>query len=225
MKRLFPLVLGSALIWMGCASSPPKVLWREMLGKSIADFTEPVRDNNADRIWIKNMDDRECDKGCKSGVEIVSCGGDKDSGGAASLLPSPGGLFGLGGGDKAGPAPSPYDALAYEVFSNFLTQKRKGRVIESHHHNYMTEANPETHKKIEVIQEGKIVGTFSSCEDLCALDEAKKRRADKVLAYQILEMKADELLIHLRYSDVKSGMVELSRTLKVTGLSVGDYSF
>src|SRR5688572_22885078 len=140
MKRTLPLALVGALAWVGCASAPPKVYWREMLGKSIADFTEPVRDNNADKVWLRNMD------------------------------------------DKAGaPAPSPFDALAYEVFANYLTQKRKGRVIESHHHNYMTEANPQTHKPIEVIQDGKIVGTYSSCEDLCMLDEAKKRRADKVL--------------------------------------------
>src|SRR5262249_22267942 len=104
-------------------------------------------------------------------------------------------------------------------------QKHKGKVIESHHHNYMTDSNVLTHKKIEVIADGKVTGTFDSCEDLCILDEAKKRRADKILAYQILEMKNDEMLIHLRFSDSKTGLVELARTLRVVGMSVSDSSF
>ena len=92
-------------------------------------------------------------------------------------------------------------------------------------HNYMTEVVIDTHKRVDVVADGKSVGTFQSCEDLCTLDEAKKRKADKILAYQILEMKPDELTIHLRYSDGKSGLVELSRTVKVRGQSVSDNSF
>jgi hypothetical protein len=131
----------------------------------------------------------------------------------------------FGGGSGGEGKTSAYDGLAFEVFSNYMTQRRKGRVVEQHHHNYMTEVIIDTHKKVDVIADGKSVGTYQSCEDLCTMDEAKKRRADKILAYQILEMKPDELTIHLRYSDGKTGLVELSRTVRVRGQSVSDNSF
>jgi hypothetical protein len=227
MKRIVLAVLG-VMVFAACGP-PPRIYWREMLGKAIYDFTDPLPENNAAKVWIHNMDDKECDKGCQKGVEF---GG---GGGAASALPSLpsvggglGGLFGGGGGSSGGSSGGggKWDGLAFEVFSNYLTQKRKGKVIEQHHHNYMTESGVSTHKKIEIISEsGKFAANFESCEDLCVLDEAKKRRADKILAYQILEMKDDECLIHLRYSDARSGMVEMSRTLKVVGMSITDSSF
>ena len=64
-----------------------------------------------------------------------------------------------------------------------------------------------------------------TCEDLCLLDEAKKRAADKILAYSILTMTNDEMRIHLRLSDVKTGLVEFSRTLFVQKGAVTDISF
>lgn len=214
MKRA--LLLASFGFLVACGP-PPRIYWREMLGKSIADFTDPLQDNGSIRVWIHNMDDKECDKGCQAGVQN-SCKGGEGSGSSMPSMPS----FSFGGGDsKTGP----WDGLAYEVFSNYVTQKRKGKVVESHHHNYATELNANTHKVVEVISEGKAVGSFASCEDLCILDEAKKRRADKILAYQILEMKNEELLIHLRFSDGKTGLVELSRTLRIQGMSVTDSSF
>jgi hypothetical protein len=213
MKHLaFAVTCLSMLVACG---PPPKVYWREMLGKAIYDFSDPLPENNNSKVWIHNMDDKECDKGCQTP-------GGSGTGAAAGAVAAVGGLFGGGGGGGGG---GQWDGLAWEVFSNYLTQKRKGKVIEQHHHNYMTETNVSTHKKIEVIESGKVVGTFESCEDLCILDEAKKRKADKILSYQILEMKNDEMLIHLRYSDGKTGLVELSRTLKVVGMSITDSSF
>lgn len=207
----------------GCVQTKP--FWREMLGKAVAEFTYPIRDNNPDRVWIRNMSDGDCDRGCQVSA---ACGGGSGSGGGGggggALGGLGGGLFGGGGGSPASAA-GPFDGLAYEVFSNYVTQKRKGRLIEKHRHNYATDFGAETRTRIEIHREGKSSGTMLSCEDLCILDEAKKRRADKVLLYQILEMKNDELLIHLRYSDVRSGAVEISRTLKVEGLSISDRSF
>ncbi len=221
MRRLVLITITgiSSVAAVGCGPSV-RPLWREMLSKSISEFTYPIRDNNTDKLWIHNMSDSECDRGCQAGA---TCGG-KSEGGGLGLPGGGGGLFGgLGGGSKNGGGG--YDALAYEVFTNYITQKHKGRVIERHRHNYATDFGGETRQKIDVVQDGKVVGAQLSCEDLCILDEAKKRRADKVLVYSILEMQADEMLIHLRYSDVRSGIVELSRTLKVEGLSISDRSF
>lgn len=225
MFRLFATaVLASSLL--GCASAPRPVLWRDMLGKSIEAFADPLPENNQQKVWIHNMDDKECDKGCQKGVEVVVAGGGAPALALPSLpaMPSLGNMFG-GGGAPSESKTSAWDGLAFEVFSNYMTQKRKGRVVEQHHHNYMTELIIDTHKKVEVIADGKPVGTFQSCEDLCTLDEAKKRKADKILAYQILEMQPDELTIHLRYSDAKTGLVELSRTVRVRGQSVSDNSY
>jgi len=216
------LVLAALTALTGCASQPTRILWREMLGKSINEFAEPLPENNQQKVWIHNMDDKECDKGCQKGVE-ASCKGGDSGGGVAAALPSlGGGLFGGGGKSDSGGA---WDGLAYEVFSNYMTQKRKGRVIESHHHNYMTEAQVQTHKQVDVIADGKNVAQYQSCEDLCLLDEAKKRKADKILAYQILKMEPEELIIHLRFSDSKTGLVEMSKTLKVHDSSISDSSF
>ncbi len=209
MKQLL-LAVTCLMTFVACGP-PPKVYWREMLGKAIFDFSEPLPSNGSEKVWIHNMSDSECDKGCQKGVEFVTC----DKGLALPALPA---LPSIGGGNR-------HDELAYEVFSNYLTQKRKGRVLEPHRHNYMTEANTSTRRKVEVIGDGGKSGVFESCEDLCLLDEAKKRRADKLLTYQILEMKNDEMLIHLRYSDARSGLVELARTLRVTGMAISDASF
>ncbi len=232
MRRTVALIAGAcALLLASCTQ--PKPIWREMLSKSISEFTYPIRDNNTDRVWIKNTADSECNRGCQAGVGTC-CKGGGGGEGVVAVLPGGGGggffsgLFGGGAKDAlAGPPGqgSPLDGLAVEVFSNYITQKKKGRVIEGHRHNYATDFGAETRTKIDLSQDGKSTGHMLSCEDLCILDEAKKRRADKVLVYQILEFKLDELLIHFRYSDVRSGVVELSRTLKVEGLSISDRSF
>lgn len=204
MKTVSTLVLlGAALTLTGCGP----VFHREMLGKAIAEFSGQFRDATpADKMWITNMADSGCD-----------CHGDlcKKGGGLGGL----GGGFSFGGGNTSG-----YDGLAFEVFANYMTQKKKGRVVETHKHNYATDLKVNTHQPLEVA-EGDKKYKVDNCEDLCLLDEAKKRYADKILTYQVLSMTADELRIHLRLSDVKTGIVEFSRTLLVQRGVVADISF
>ncbi len=209
-------ITSSLLVFVLAASTGcVKPIHREMLGKSISEFTDGLKNSPSDKIWIHNMADSACDRGCQAGL-LCGAGG----GGALPALPAMGG--GLFGGGGAGG----YDGLALEVFSNFITLKKKGRVVEAHRHNYATDLGTETRSKVEVVKaDGKGSTTGMSCEDLCILDEAKKRRSDKVLAYQIIDMKPDELVIHLRFSDVRSGLVEVSRTLKIVGLSMTDVSY
>src|SRR5690242_4388942 len=147
------------------------LLHREMLGESIQAFSSSRgKAPPTEKIWITSAgDSNNCDSGCNLGS---SC---KDKGGGGGG----GGLLGMFGGAKK-PGSSPQDGLAYEVFANYFTQRRKAKVVESHRHNYSTELNPETHRKIEFMDQNNKVST-SSCEDLCLLDEAKKRKADKVL--------------------------------------------
>jgi hypothetical protein len=167
------------------------------------------------KVWIAGPDDSTCDSGCFQG----SCGGDHK---AKSALGGFGSLF----GPKPANAPGPYDGLAFQVFANYLTQRKKARVVETHRHNYATELNVETHKKVEVLHEGqKTSTTTTSCEDLCILDEAKKRKADKILAYYIAEMSGTELVVHFRFSDVVTGLVEAAQTIKVKDLQAMDWSY
>jgi len=130
-----------------------------------------------------------------------------------------GGLFGgLGGGGGD-------ERLAYEVISNYLTQAKKVRVVETHRNNYATELKTERHKKVDALIEGKSVVSSMSCEDLCLLDEAKKRNSDKVLVYHIINLGSNKLTIHYRLSDVKTGVVEASHTISVTHPAASDTSF
>ena len=198
--RLFPalcLVLASAA--SGCTH-----FHTNMLAESIKTFTS--------KAWVASIaDSNACDSGCQS---PASCGGKSGSplGGK--------GLFGGFGGGGGGS-----DRLAYEVISNFLTQNQKMKVIESHRHNYSTDTRVETRKKIDTVIDGKALASGMSCEDLCLLDEAKKRSADKVLTYHIISMEAKKLTIHYRLSDVKSGVVEASHTLHVSHPTSVDTSF
>ena len=80
-------------------------------------------------------------------------------------------------------------------------------------------------RKVEITTEGHAATTSSSPEDLCLLDEAKKRKAEKVLVYHITEMQNDKMTIHLRLSDVVSGVVEQSQTMKIENLRAFDYSY
>lgn len=201
MKNVASMVVlaGAALALTGCGP----VFHREMLGKSIAEFSGQFKDANpADKVWITSQIDSGCD-----------CHGD---------LCKKGG--GFGGGLSFGGGGSSYDGLASEVFANYLTQKKKGRVVEWHKHNYFTDSKVNTHQALETEENGKKT-RVENCEDMCLLDEAKKRAADKVLTYTILEMKAEELRIHMRLSDVKTGLVEFSRTLLVQRGVVADISF
>jgi hypothetical protein len=207
---LLGLSLGLTLTAVGGAGCGP-VFHREMLGESIAYFSSRAKGAPNEKIWIASIGEQNnCDSGCNFGC--------KEKGGGAA-----GGLFSSLSSSKPAGA-SPYDALAHEVFANYLTQRKKARVIESHRHNYSTELNPETHRKIEFLHDNNKVST-SSCEDLCMLDEAKKRKADKILVYQIIEMKNDELTIHFRLSDVQTGIVEVAQTMKIENMRPIDISY
>jgi hypothetical protein len=189
------------------------VLHREMLGESIRSFSARMKNGPDAKVWIAGPDDSTCDGGCFQG-----CGSGGKKGGALGGL---GGLF----GPKPANAPSAYDGLAFQVFANYLTQRKKARVVETHRHNYATELNVQTHKNIEVAADGGKTATTQSCEDLCLLDEAKKRKADKVLAYYISDMSSNELTIHFRFSDVVTGLVEAAQTIKVRDLQAIDWSY
>ncbi len=181
-----------------------------MLAESIKTFTSKAQTHN-EKVWVASIaDSNACDSGCQS---PTSCGGKSGAISAKGLF----GGFGGGGGGS--------DRLAYEVITNFLTQNQKMKVIESHRHNYSTDTRVETRKKIETVIDGKALASGMSCEDLCLLDEAKKRSADKVLTYHIISMEAKKLTIHYRLSDVKSGVVEASHTLHVAHPTSVDTSF
>lgn len=202
--RLYPFILFLvAAIMPGCTH-----FHTNMLAESIKTFSGKMQAAPTDKVWVTSNSDSSCDSGCQS---PLTCGG----GGAKVKL---GGLFGGGG-------PSSSDRLAYQVISNYLTQGKKVRVIETHRHNYSTEVKPETHKKIDTVIEGKTTATGMSCEDLCMLDEAKKRNADKVLVYHILSMGSNKLTIHYRLSDVKTGAIEASHTISVSHPTSSDTSF
>lgn len=179
-----------------------------MLTSSIKTFASKIQVAN-EKVWVTSMADNTCDKGCQS---PLTCNG---NGGGVKL----GGLFGASRDGS-----SSYDRLAYEVISNYLTQAKKMRVVETHRHNYSTDLKVETRKKIDVVVE-KNVATGMSCEDLCLLDEAKKRNSDKVLAYRIIRMEDSKLTIHYRLSDVKTGVVEASHTIAVAHPNATDTSF
>lgn len=202
--RLYPYILFLvAAIMPGCSH-----FHTNMLAESIKTFSGKMQAAPTDKVWVTSNSDSSCDSGCQS---PLTCGG----GGAKVKL---GGLFGGGGQSSS-------DRLAYQVISNYLTQGKKVRVVESHRHNYSTELKPETHKKIDTLIEGKTTASGMSCEDLCMLDEAKKRNADKVLVYHILSMGSNKMTIHYRLSDVKTGAIEASHTISVTHPTSSDTSF
>ena len=78
MFRLFSaaFVISSLL---GCAGPQKPVIWREMLGRSIEAFADPLPDNNQQKVWIHDMDDKECDRGLQKGVEVIVGGLAPDS--------------------------------------------------------------------------------------------------------------------------------------------------
>src|SRR5689334_25185446 len=118
----------SLLVVLSTGCGP--VLHREMLGESIRSFSARMKNGPDAKVWIAGPDDSACDNGCQNG----SCGG---GGGAAKKGGLLGGLF----GPKPANAPSAHDGLAYQVFANYLTQRKKARVVEMHRHNYATDLN------------------------------------------------------------------------------------
>ena len=198
--RAFVLCLMAPLGALVAGCGP--VLHTEMLGESIRSFSSHGM-KATDKVWITNTNDSGCDRAAPP----------KDKGA--------GGLF-----SRASGGDGPYDRLAFEVFSNYLTQRKKARVVETHRHNYATELNPETHRKADVtVEGGHATVSTTTGEDLCLLDEAKKRKADKVLVYHIIEMENDRMWIHLRLSDVPTGVVEQSQSMRIANLRAYDYSY
>ena len=206
--RLSPLVLlVVAAVFPGCSH-----FHTNMLAESIKAFSGKMTPAATDKLWVTSMADSACDSGCQS---ALTCGGGGGGGKGGKI----GGLFGGLGG------PSGDDKLAFEVISNYLTQAKKVRVVETHRHNYATDTKADTHKKIDALIEGKTAISSMSCEDLCLLDEAKKRNSDKVLVYHIINLGSNKLTIHYRLSDVKSGIVEASHTISVVHPVSSDTSF
>lgn len=114
---------------------------------------------------------------------------------------------------------NPYDALAFEVFENHIVGSRWAALVEGHRHNYARDLKTETHKNVVVKPDVSTV-----VEDLCFLDEAKKRNVEKVLVYQVLGMARGTSLVHLRLSNARTGVIESSRTLLSTANGVVDRS-
>src|SRR5690242_1538275 len=106
MTKLFLLMV----LATGCGP----VLHREMLGESIRSFSARMKNGPDAKVWIAGPDDSACDNGCQGS----SCGGGGSSSKKGGLL---GGLF----GPKPANAPSAHDGLAYQVFANYLTQRKK----------------------------------------------------------------------------------------------------
>jgi hypothetical protein len=200
--RSFLLVAVVAPLAVAAAGCGP-ILHTEMLGESIRSFSSHGW-KGTEKVWVTSQHDSGCDR----------VAGAKTEGSKLSF-------FSRGSGSEG-----PYDKLAFEVFSNYLTQRKKARVVESHRHNYATELNPETHRKADLTLEGGH-GTVAttSAEDLCLLDEAKKRKADKVLVYHIIEMENDKMWIHLRLSDVTTGVVDQSQSMRIVNLRAQDFSY
>ena len=117
--RLYPYVLFLvAAVMPGCTH-----FHTNMLAESIKTFSGKMQAAPTDKIWVTSNSDSSCDSGCQS---PLTCGG---GGGAGKKL---GGLFGGFGG------PSSSDKLAYQVISNYLTQGKKARVIETHRHTWQS---------------------------------------------------------------------------------------
>ncbi|MDP1825494.1 MAG: hypothetical protein Q8L48_19705 [Archangium sp.] len=109
------------------------------------------------------------------------------------------------------------DPLAFEVVQNQLVASRWALVVEGHRHNYARDLKAETHKSVTI----KDVGSTTT-EDLCLLDEAKKRNVERVLVYQVVGASPGSVLVHFRFSNARTGFVEFASTLLSTAAGVED---
>jgi len=211
MAKVCSIVLAvvTAISFNACAT-----FHAEMLTKSIESFSSKTKLSATDKVWVTSVADSKCHSGCQ--LEKIGC---KDKGGKLG-----GGLFSFTESDGS----SSYDRLAFEVFANYLVQHGKASIVEGHRHNYATDlvGAVDTRKKIDFkSDDDKAVYSMASCADLCLLDEAKERKADKVLAYRIASAGAKEMTVHFRLSNVKTGIIESAGTVRVVWPTVYDASF
>ncbi len=202
MSRL-RLIAGSLALAVatGCGGANYDI-YRPMIATATSEFTKPMGKTD-ERIWIAPPGDF-CDDGNQSGVAA----------GGASMF----------GGGPSGP--SAFDSFAVEVMTDWLTKNRRGQVIERARANYMTGDKTKTRLwQTDKAHGGEDAGndvTVGTFEDMCILDEAKKRSAEKVLTFRIMEIQAEEIKIHMRLSDVETGLVEISRSLQARRSAVRD---
>lgn len=190
-----PRRLVVCLVLVSACAAAPRVTQRQLFARSISQVITAAPLAPGQRVWLTNAWDSECHLGPNEGTRLT-------------------------------PRSSRLDAFAYEVFANVITEQRWGGLLEAHRHNYATELKPETHVATTQTstRDGQSTTVSLTAEDLCLLDEAKKRRADKVLLYQLLDDEGDGrwVQVHFRLSDAKTGVVELSKSLFVTNDVVKD---
>lgn len=202
----------------GCAPTASQMdKWRGMLARSVMGFTSTLPPSNG-RVWIHDMRDSECDRPCRSGAAPAGCTtGTLGPQGASK--PSVG-LLGAVNSERMETA----NRLAFQVFIVHLVGARRWKVIEPHRHNYATEIDGgEAPARDKAVSQASKAPELS-CSDLCALDDAKKHAADKLLAYEIQSLGDDDMVIHFRYSDTRTGLIEATRILGVEGSTVSDRS-
>ncbi len=201
--RFTPAVLGLlALALVGCG--PPVTNQRKLIANAFQKFSSFKEMPTSARVWLTNQDDNECN------YPPTSNG-------------APGALISVSGHVNSAPM-TPYDAVTYEIFSNVITDKKWGQLIEAHRHNYATDLKAQTRRSVEMGTKDAPRTTMSS-EDLCMLDEAKKRNADYVLVYQVLNNYGSVLFMNLRLSNAHTGIVELAKTLRSDNRAVSDISY
>jgi hypothetical protein len=134
-------------------------------------------------------------------------------------------------------------AIAEEVFTNYLMETRACRVIEKHSDVLAGFVHPSGAGAMEapvpppsapasppaggfmaalplagggaaVVSSPNVVYDNAMSNDIL-LERHKKRAAQKVLIFRIDELEARKAIIHFRFSDASTGMVESSATIPV----------
>ena len=187
-RFLFCICISSSLL--SCASS---VIQREHLRAALKEFILPVEKNKNWKVWITSMSD--------------DCSGDEIS----YWYEAPVGQYAL-----------KTNIFVVEVFTDYLVRTKQWNIIERNRSNYWNDIsdivyfNNTTQKtETETSAEGKEEQKISfNVTEMCLLDETKKRSADKILSFRVFfrGSPGNKPTIHLRLSDVKTGIVELSES-------------
>lgn len=128
----------------------------------------------------------------------------------------------------------PTSPLAEEVFANYIVEKRLCRLVEKHRDNTMGYSWPSSDQCPCSAGVENCSGTCGGAEGVGLpmgvgggtgpdngrsgdplLERFKKSRAQKVIVYRISELGDSHAVIQFRVSDVRSGLVEASRTVSV----------